>query len=248
MEAVVERLLEQHYGLTEQNRWAHDSFYDSILATVEHSPSNILNVGAGPTPGAERRLRERVNHLVGVDIDPAVLDNQDLDEAYVTDGIHLPFADQQFDGAYSDWVLEHVEYPAPFLREIYRVLKPGAHFVFRTPNRRHYVSLVAAYTPQWLHELVGNRVRGYSSEAHDPWPTHYRMNDRKAIHRELLAAGFNVCEIKMIEPYPGYRLFHPVAFILGVTYERTVNRSAALAGLRHTIWANAMRPTQELPA
>ena len=41
-------------------------------------------------------------------------------------GYALPFADATFDGAYVIWVLEHLGEPLQALREIHRVLRPGA--------------------------------------------------------------------------------------------------------------------------
>ena len=41
-------------------------------------------------------------------------------------GYALPFADAAFDGAYVIWVLEHLAQPLAALREIRRVLRPGA--------------------------------------------------------------------------------------------------------------------------
>jgi SAM-dependent methyltransferase len=46
---------------------------------------------------------------------------------------HAPFANNSFDLVVSIEVMEHVEKLAPFLSEIYRVLKPGGSFVWTTP-------------------------------------------------------------------------------------------------------------------
>ena len=43
----------------------------------------------------------------------------------VSSATHLPFPDNSFDGVWSIWVLEHLEYPEAMLDEIRRVLKPG---------------------------------------------------------------------------------------------------------------------------
>ena len=91
-------------------------FYDWFLSGIDGPNAVVLNVGAGPTPSpAMRRLRGRVKRLVGVDPDPVVKTNTDLDEAHVNDGVHLPFPEASFDAVYSDWTLEHVPEPIPFL-------------------------------------------------------------------------------------------------------------------------------------
>lgn len=45
------------------------------------------------------------------------------------DAAHLPCASGSFDGAFVCWFLEHVPNPIDILREIRRVLKPGARLV-----------------------------------------------------------------------------------------------------------------------
>jgi len=152
------------------------------------------------------------------------MSNEDLDEAHVSDGLSLPFANAAFDYVYSDWTVEHIEKPVPFLMEIRRVLKPRGEFFFRTTNRTHYVTLVAANTPHWFHKLLANRVRDLTSEDHEPWPTYYRMNRPPVVRRNLAAAGFNDIQVELIEPYPVYLVFNPIAFRLGIAYERVVNR------------------------
>ena len=98
--------------------------------------------------------------MIGVDIDEVVLQNTDLDQAFLIENGKLPFSDSHFDLAWADYVLEHVQEPVTFFKEIERVLKVGASFFFRTPNKYHYVSLIGRITPHRFHELCANRVRG----------------------------------------------------------------------------------------
>ena len=139
--------------------------------------TRLLNLGAGPATGkAACSLKGEVAEVVGADIDPIVLNNHELDSAVVITENELPFDETSFDLVFSDFVIEHVENPLRFLTEVYRVLKPGCSYFFRTPNIFHYVSLISRFSPHWFHNVVANRVRGIPDEAHEPWPTFYRLN------------------------------------------------------------------------
>jgi SAM-dependent methyltransferase len=236
--------MDKFYPVGPDGRRAHDGtypFYDWIVANVGPQ-ATVLNVGAGPTPvEPNRQLRGRFASLAGVDPDPVIRTNTDLDEAYVNNGTTLPFADEHFDAVYSDWTLEHVDDPAPFLAEIYRVLKPGGSFWFRTVNRLHYVTVVSAMTPHWFHALVANRARTLPSDTHEPWPTRYRLNHKATLRRRLHRAGFQGVEIRMIEPEPCYMAFHPFPFMAGVGYERLVNRFEATRAFRQIVLGRALR-------
>ena len=151
------------------------------------------------------------------------------------------FTDHSFDLAYADYVLEHVEHPVPFLSEVKRVLKPGAAFFFRTPNIWHYVALISASTPHWVHRLIANPVRGMRRGAHEPYPTHYRLNSKKAIVEISDAAGFSISELRFFEGQPSYLMFNSVAFLLGVAYERIVNSGDWLAFLRANIFGKLVK-------
>jgi SAM-dependent methyltransferase len=141
----------------------------------------------------------------------------------------------------SDWVVEHVENPAYFLREVRRVLRKNASFFFRTPNKHHYVGFLASMTPHWFHELVANRARAMVADEHEPWQTYYRLNSRHAIETHGRRVGFQSIEVRMWEGPPGYLIFNSLPFLVGVGYERTVNRFKSLQDLRANIFARLVK-------
>lgn len=55
-------------------------------------------------------------------------------EAVRANGEQLPFNDNEFDVIMSHQVLEHVQHPLPFLREAFRVLKPGGYLNLSCEN------------------------------------------------------------------------------------------------------------------
>jgi SAM-dependent methyltransferase len=225
-----------------KDRFYSDTRYNGTILFYhwlrEHAMRDyrVLNLGAGPTPDQPlRSLKGEVAEVVGADLSPEVLENTELDRAIIIRDGRIDIETASFDLIYSDYVLEHIEEPKGFLTEVYRLLKPGCSFFFRTPNIFHYVGLVSACTPHSLHEFVANPVRGLAKDAHKPWPTYYRMNRRSRLERLALEAGFAEIELRMIEPNPSYLEFHVIPFMFGVAYERFVNSHPAFSGLRSNI-------------
>src|SRR5262249_37660129 len=62
---------------------------------------DVLDLGAGAGLLNTYALKGRVRQLVGVDLDPRVVDNPLLDRGVVGDLAALPFADDSFDLAFS---------------------------------------------------------------------------------------------------------------------------------------------------
>jgi len=83
--------------------------------------------------------------LIGVDIDPqetAIATARGIHREVVTaPGDQLPFSDCQFDFAYSNSVLEHIEPIDATLRNVSRVLKPGGRFLFTVPGPNFHACL-----------------------------------------------------------------------------------------------------------
>ncbi len=236
---ISETLFKRYYSDPKYN--GTRQFY-SLVRSMARPDMRLLNLGAGPaTRNPIISLKGEVSEVVGADIDDAVLNNDELDRAVVIEADRLPFPDDSFDLAVSDYVLEHVERPAQFLAEAHRVLKPGSSFFFRTPNIYHYVALVSLASPHWFHEAVANRVRGLPVEAHDPYPTFHRLNSRSAIRRAAAAAGFRTINLQMVECEPSYLVFHALPFLAGVAYERLVNSTEALASVRANIFGQLVK-------
>jgi SAM-dependent methyltransferase len=203
--------------------------------------SRILEIGAGPTNRTSQFLAS-LGELHGVDIDPEALQNDALTASHVVRDDRYPVADASYDACVSNYVAEHIEHPVAHLREVMRVLRPGGAYMLRTPNAYHYVALVSKYTPHWFHKLVANRLRAKAADAHDPYPTFYRMNTQVELRRLAADAGFQVPRLRMVEKEPAYGLAARPLFLGFMAYERLVNASEHASFLRSNIFAALQKP------
>ena len=202
----------------------------------------ILDLGAGSGKAGPVNCQGEARIVFGVDPNSCIKGNSRIDHGVIGLAEHLPFRTASFDLVVSDWVVEHLAQPEEVASEVFRVVKSGGVFVLRTGNLCHYSYAVAAATPYWFHRLVANRVRGIPRDSGDPHATYYRMNSRRAVRRCLTRAGFVEEEILMVEAEPSYLMFSVSSFLLGVAYERFVNRARFLSGLRACIFACFRKP------
>lgn len=209
-------------------------FLDIVEKNIELG-SVVLDLGAGAGRKFLYDLKSQVGptgQMIGADFDRRVLENPLIHRGVFLSGPNLPFEDGTFDVVFTRYVLEHVTKPEQFLMEVYRVLRPGGSFIFLTPNKWHYVCMAARCTPECFHAFY-NRRRG--REETDTFPTVYRLNTRSAIRRHLKKAGFIEKELRMRECCPNYFTLAAPLFLMGVAYERIVNSTERLAGLRVNI-------------
>lgn len=108
-----------------------------IFGNIDFSEqSKILEVGSGV--GAQTQiLLERYPHIQidCVDASPEQIKRasetlkgpiaEKKVKIHQADALHLPFKDEQYDGAFICWLLEHVQEPIGILEEVRRVLKSG---------------------------------------------------------------------------------------------------------------------------
>jgi SAM-dependent methyltransferase len=211
---------------------------------TRHIPKNsrICEIGPGLSNSTTEFLAKLPGFLVGLDIDGYITGNKFLHKAVIYDGKNFPFAAASLDAVVADYVHEHLVDPLAMCREISRVLVEGGFMVLRTPNKYHYVPLVARFTPHWFHRRVANNLRGLPPEAADPSPTFYRCNTEREIRRILRTAGLNVISLEFIESQPSYGMASRWLFLPFMLYERLVNSTSRLAGLRSNILCVASKP------
>ncbi len=215
--------------------------FDRTVRRYLRPESRVLDAGAGRGRAFTHDYARLAALVVGVDLDDSVRENTLLHAAAVADIECLPFRDAAFDLVLAKYVFEHLDRPLPVLLELRRVLRPGGYLVFHTPNRFHYVAVVARVSPHRFH-LWFNRKRGLEPE--DVHRVHYRANDRFVLARLARRAGFRVARLELFEPKPAYLFFNPLAYRAGIAYERLVSRHEALRDLR----ANLIGAFEAIPS
>lgn len=232
---AVQRLTQRYYP---GYRSESDLLDDAIRARLR--PGRVLDIGCGGGRLFPNDYRAVGRTVVGIDLDPALRSNTLLDGRVFGSAETLPFRAASFDLVYSRYVFEHLARPQAVFAELARILRPGGAVVILTPNRNHYVPLVARLTPSWFHKGYNARVRGRHSD--DTFPTLYRANTRRTLRALASAAGLEEAECRMVETKPNYLSFAALPFLLGVLYERAVNGTPALSGLRVNILATFVKP------
>jgi SAM-dependent methyltransferase len=222
-------------------RTESDLLHDTVKSYLR-SESVVLDLGCGGGKLFPHDYRGAARRVVGVDLDPAIWENPLLDERHLASIDDLPLPDGLVDVVYSRYVLEHVEYPEAVFAEVARVLRPGGVFILITPNMWHYVSVISRLTPEGFHKFFNARARG--RRATDTFPTTYKANTPRVLRRLARGAGMDEVELRMIETRPNYLMWSTLPFLAGAAYERVINSSELLEGLRVNILGVYGRPLQ----
>jgi len=211
-----------------RDNWDDQLLRDRVLARINPG-SSVLDLGAGAGIVTQMNFRDHAARVCGVDLDPRVTENPYLHEAKVGTGERIPYGDGEFDVVFADNVLEHLQDPRQVFAEIARVLKPGGWFLAKTPNRWHYMPIIARLTPHWFHRAY-NRRRGRAGE--DTFPTVYRANSTGQLRALAAATGFEIERLELVESRPEYLRMNAATYWAGFCYERFVNSTAFLSGMR----------------
>lgn len=167
--------------------------------------SQVLEIGAGSGKGMQTKinLRGRVKRVVGIDLDPRVLENSSLDESYQMDVMDIgEKLARKFDVIFSVMVVEHIEDPRRFLDRQLELLTPGGVLIHYTVSRYSPVSMIANWVPEWL-KLWLIQTLGSGRTKKDVFKTFYRLNSASDVRKYLDSKN-----AKLIASYwdgpPGY--------------------------------------------
>jgi SAM-dependent methyltransferase len=200
----------------------------------------VLDIGCGRTAPSLVMLRNRARLLYGIDLVEFTAQDPDLhlSNESVTD--LKSFASGSIDLAYSRSVMEHVDDVEAAYREVFRVLAPGGRYVFLTPNRYDYASVIATLVPNRLHGKVVKATEG--REDMDTFPTRYKSNTFRAIRSLAARNGFEVETLVRLNQYPNYLTFSRAAFWCGSMYEKLLEKTPALDALKGWIFCVVRKP------
>jgi len=112
-------------------------YQDAVAARLTPA-TRVLDLGCG-RGGVMERLHSQAGLVAGLDPDLGSLREHRTPALALTNGLAkaLPYADNSFDMVSCSWVLEHLPEPERAFAEVARILVPGGHFVFLTPNAHH---------------------------------------------------------------------------------------------------------------
>ena len=185
------------------DNWDDIIFRERILSALTNEMT-ALDLGAGAGIVSEMNFKAHVTRVCGIDPDDRVQVNPYLHEGKIALGEAIPYSDNTFDLVFADNVLEHLPDPLQVFSEVSRVLKPGGVFLAKTPNKWHYVPLIARLTPLWFHRWV---VEWRGRNGDDVFPTLYRTNTSSKVKELAQMSGLSVKKIDYIEGRPEYLRF-----------------------------------------
>lgn len=163
-------------------------FYENI-----DLPSPSLDLGCGDGHFASLAFERKME--VGIDPWEGPLRQAEKSGAYLElikgSGDKLPFEDAHFASAISNSVLEHIPDLQPVIREVSRVLQPGAPFVFCVPNHQFLANLSIA---NFLQKIgLKSAARGYRN-FFNKISRHHHCDDPIAWQKRLEDSGFELVD------------------------------------------------------
>jgi SAM-dependent methyltransferase len=193
---------------------------EALVRGYVTADSRVLDLGCGRGGVVELFWRD-VRLAAGLDPDSPSLTGHRAPGMPILRGVgeHLPFAGESFDLVVCLWVLEHVREPLTVLREVARVLRPGGHFVFLTPNLRNPLLLlnrIGKALPSLQTRFVS---RFYGRRESDTFPVQYRANTVGILRALAQESGLAVAELRVVQD-PTYLAVNGFMFRASVMAER----------------------------
>jgi ubiquinone/menaquinone biosynthesis C-methylase UbiE len=191
--------------------------YEGLIRQYLRPDTYVLDLGCG-RGGVLEQLGEVVSHPVGFDPDLQSLREYRLVSVPLAQAFadKLPLCDSCIDLIVCSWVLEHLADPGQVFAEVKRVLQPGGHIVFLTPNAASLVVLLNRALHRWQQTLV---PRLYGRAEADTFPVYYRANTPSHIISLAAKNGLR-CELLHKIEDPTYLAFNPLLFRLSVALAR----------------------------
>ena len=194
--------------------------FEELVRSHVTPETRVLDLGCGRGGVVELFWRD-VRLAAGLDPDASSLAEHRSHGLPVMRGRgeQLPFTAESFDLVVSIWVLEHLRDPRVVLGEVRRVLRPGGHFVFLTPNLRHpllRLNRLGRALPALQRRVV---PWVYGRAEADTFAVQYRANTVSDLRAQAADSGLTVAELRVV-PDPTYLALNRFMYRASVWLER----------------------------
>ena len=234
MTALAQRLKNKYFS--EEHPY---EIFEREVESCLRPDHTLLDAGCGRTAPILGKYRGKARRLIGVDMVEFSPAARGL-ELHRADLAAMPLDDDCVDLVMARSVMEHVTDPRRVYGEIYRVLKPGGHFVFLTANFWDYASLIATVIPNRFHPWMVAKMEGRDEQ--DVFPIAYRTNTRRAVKKWAKGAGFEIISSRYLGQYPSYFMFNGFLFLMATGYQKLIGSIPALHFLQGWIFVTLRKP------
>ena len=219
------------------------SVYHDLIARAVEPGMTVLDVGCGRGAISPYPWHQHSNvKLWGIDPDPTAVENPHLESfTLLTDDPNWNISSGTVDLAIARYVLEHVDDPTAFFRNLSRVLKPGGKFIFLTPNRWHPAMIASHWLPFGLKQQILALTK--RADPHDVFPTWYRLNSARAVKQAAQRCGLEIADLRTREIQPcGYLDFSVIGYLASVAYFAAMRATGLQCFFGMTMTGVLMKP------
>ena len=141
----------------------------------------------------------------------------------------MPLPSNNYDVAFANFVLEHVQNPEKAAAEMARIMKPGGELVLSLSNPRSPEFILASLTPTSFHQL-------FRQEDHDEaYPVKYAYGSLGNFIKLMERAGWELKERKNLPATYSYLHRWPLINLFSRAYDGLVNIANISSLMGHSV-------------
>ena len=226
------KLIDKYYPETQTKYDISLSLIYKSIQTLKRKKIDkllLLDIGCGN----KSRIPPRKDvFLIGTDISfESIRKNKSLSASFVSNVECIPLKSNSIDIAVSNMVLEHLERPWLFFKEIGRILKPSGYLIVMTPCLFNIVTIINKLLPTKVSRFLASILTGEE----EVFPTYYKVNTPNKIKKMAFKNKLKVCDFIMYQPPPYAFVFSRLICMFVILYYKIINKFECLSPLRGII-------------